>query len=253
MPVKSVGCQTGQIVIAKTKGGGRVLLVLVPTLEGLHPTESYFLLLVLKRLGSATIKFVVEAASTKFNESLEVGDVVVVSDYLLKDYHPSPCVQGPTQCEFYTYTQQEKEFQSAARKALSAALGPKRSAHENIMLLYQISPFFPSRANIKLYKEAGIDLFTPSSLCVTATAQRMGIVPLILARVRNEEFESEKEVFASEFARVLLDEINGPEQKIVHELNPGIKTSEEAKSFISESMVSCNVRVKYNNDVNALH
>ena len=214
MPVKSVGCQKGQLVLAKTDRGARVLLVLVPTMEGLHPTEAYFLLLVLKSLGSTTIKFVFEAASTNVKSALEEGDVAVVRDYLLKDYHPTPRVQCPGQSDFYSFNKLEKQFQDAAREALSETLGPKKSGHQNLTLISQIGPFLPSNGNLRFYKYAGIELYTTASMCVVGTAQRMGMLPLIIARVTNDEFRASKEPNASELAKVLLEGLNPVEEDL---------------------------------------
>ncbi len=73
MPTKSSAALKSKLVFATTKDGNRILLVLNSYYEGLIPSESHFLVNILKVFGVFTIKFIIEGATTGKRENLKDG------------------------------------------------------------------------------------------------------------------------------------------------------------------------------------
>mmetsp|Transcript_11122 Transcript_11122/g.12507 ORF Transcript_11122/g.12507 Transcript_11122/m.12507 type:complete len:454 (-) Transcript_11122:339-1700(-) len=72
-PLKSSAAVHSKIVFATTSQGKRVLLVLGSFIEGLLPSESFFLVHLLKGHGISMVKFIIEAATTNKKENLKEG------------------------------------------------------------------------------------------------------------------------------------------------------------------------------------
>jgi hypothetical protein len=73
MPTKTSAAKHSKIIFATNNLGKRVMLILNSFLEGLVPTEAWFLVNVLKQFEISMIKFIIEAAITGRRENLNPG------------------------------------------------------------------------------------------------------------------------------------------------------------------------------------
>ena len=115
MPTKTSSAKHSKIIFATNSDNKRILIILNSFLEGLVPTESIFLVNLLKSLGIWMIKFVIEAATTGRREDLKDGCFVVASDYINKSYF-TPIDPNPNY--FYSYKSITKYLDTNMRNTL---------------------------------------------------------------------------------------------------------------------------------------
>jgi len=129
MPTKTASAKHSKLVFATTSNGNRVILVMNSFLEGLIPTEAYFLVHLLKALGVSMIKFIIEAATTKRRENLNDGCFVVASDYINKSWFPPV---NPNPNYFYPYKSIQSHLQRKFKDTLCESLGKEVSDFDDV-------------------------------------------------------------------------------------------------------------------------
>lgn len=187
MPTKSSCASHSQIIMGTNKDGKRILMYVNSFLEGLHPTESYFLVRLSKNLGIKSVKFVVEASSTGRNEGLKEGQTVIVRDHVNKTYFPAV---EPTQIH-YPYRNLTHQLNTQYAGELKND-GSDYEGEQPTLIGFD-GPFLPTNMNVSMGKEFGIDLYTISNLSVIDQSATNDLIHTVFARVTGSDFKGSKE------------------------------------------------------------
>lgn len=202
MPTKTSSARHSKIIFATTSVGKRVMLILNNFLEGLVPTEAFFLVHLLKANEISMIKFIIEAATTGRRENLNDGCFVVASDYINKSWFP-PC--DPNLNYFYPFKSIQRHLQKKFKGILCDNLGKEVSDFDDICFILQDGPCFPTNANVDMYRFANQDLVTITNTAAIDCANTLGLLQMTFVMVRDQDFVMHENSKGKEIAKVLFE------------------------------------------------
>lgn len=185
MPVKTATAKESKITFGTSSTGKRFALVLNKHLEGLHNSESFFLVSLIKEANINFIKFVVEGATTGKNPNLTPGKLAVVSDYLDNTYFPPVHLSR----NFYPYRNLNLKLNEELATELATAIGDDHKYEDPVTIAVQDGPSLPSQKNIEMYRSMGNELYTISNFSPVDHAASLGLIHQVFARVRDSNFE----------------------------------------------------------------
>lgn len=202
LPTKTSSARHSKVIFATNSSGKRILIVVNSFLEGLVPSEAFFLVHVLKALEIKMIKFVIEAATTKRRDNLKDGCFVVASDYINKSYFP-PC--DPNLNYFYPFKSIQRHLQIKFKEILCKHLGNEVSDFDDICFTLLDGPCFPTDANVDMYRYGNQDLITITNTAAIDCANTLGMLQMTFVTVRDQDFVMHENPNADKIAKVLFE------------------------------------------------
>lgn len=119
-----------------------------------------------------------------------------------KSYFP-PC--DPNLDYYYPFKSVKRHLENEFSKVLRESLGDDVSGFDDVTVLLQDGPCYPTNANMDMYKHANQDLVTITNLSALDTANALGMLQTTFVAVRNQDYDTHENSKASEIAQLLFD------------------------------------------------